>query len=234
MWITDFYLPVSCSQYCRRLSMKQPLLFSQEDMPGIRKRIYKELCDYRLNDWLTPRPCQMGCLTEEWLHKLFGILVFQKVQKACLLVWKTEEQLFSCWRAQWGAVERQISICISAKNYWCGPLLTHNRCWTHTDWLRWSTFHPNDQRTQGGVGLDLHAGTVPAWTNETDLWFPSLSGLNSCMAIWNWRVLTIAFIMDSASVSFLLSYASYISWIETFCGPAGKLAPNRLTAHLTV
>lgn len=45
-----FYLSVSCSQYCRRLSMKQPLHFSQEDMPGIRKRIYKELCDYRLSD----------------------------------------------------------------------------------------------------------------------------------------------------------------------------------------
>uniref|UniRef100_A0A671W365 Ubiquitin-like protease family profile domain-containing protein n=1 Tax=Sparus aurata TaxID=8175 RepID=A0A671W365_SPAAU len=37
-------------QYCRCLSVKQPLLFSQEDMPRIRKRIYKELCDCRLDD----------------------------------------------------------------------------------------------------------------------------------------------------------------------------------------
>ncbi|XP_022055456.1 uncharacterized protein LOC110954991 [Acanthochromis polyacanthus] len=37
-------------EYCRRLSVKQPLQFSQEDMPRIRKRIYKELCDRRLND----------------------------------------------------------------------------------------------------------------------------------------------------------------------------------------
>ncbi|XP_035767442.1 sentrin-specific protease-like, partial [Neolamprologus brichardi] len=37
-------------EYCRRLSVKQPLLFSQDDMPRIRKRIYKELCDRRLND----------------------------------------------------------------------------------------------------------------------------------------------------------------------------------------
>ncbi|KAM4549101.1 uncharacterized protein PAE49_017064 [Odontesthes bonariensis] len=37
-------------EYCRRLSVKQPLLFSQDDMPRIRKRIYKELCDFRLND----------------------------------------------------------------------------------------------------------------------------------------------------------------------------------------
>uniref|UniRef100_A0A673CCT0 Ubiquitin-like protease family profile domain-containing protein n=1 Tax=Sphaeramia orbicularis TaxID=375764 RepID=A0A673CCT0_9TELE len=37
-------------EYCRCLSVKQPLLFSQEDMPQIRKRIYKELCDCRLND----------------------------------------------------------------------------------------------------------------------------------------------------------------------------------------
>ncbi|XP_038147630.1 sentrin-specific protease 5-like [Cyprinodon tularosa] len=37
-------------EYCRRLSVKQPLLFSQNNMPQIRKRIYKELCDCRLND----------------------------------------------------------------------------------------------------------------------------------------------------------------------------------------
>uniref|UniRef100_A0A096MAL9 Ubiquitin-like protease family profile domain-containing protein n=1 Tax=Poecilia formosa TaxID=48698 RepID=A0A096MAL9_POEFO len=37
-------------EYCRRLSVKQPLLFSQNNMPQIRKRIYKELCDRRLND----------------------------------------------------------------------------------------------------------------------------------------------------------------------------------------
>ncbi|XP_030584055.1 uncharacterized protein LOC115779501 isoform X1 [Archocentrus centrarchus] len=37
-------------EYCRRLSVKQPLLFSQDDMPRIRKQIYKELCDCRLND----------------------------------------------------------------------------------------------------------------------------------------------------------------------------------------
>ncbi|KAL7397137.1 hypothetical protein ABVT39_017415 [Epinephelus coioides] len=37
-------------EYCRCLSVKQPLLFSQEDMPRIRKRIHKELCDCRLND----------------------------------------------------------------------------------------------------------------------------------------------------------------------------------------
>ncbi|KAG7259473.1 hypothetical protein CRUP_037135 [Coryphaenoides rupestris] len=37
-------------EYCRRLSRKEPLSFSQDDMPHIRKRIYKELCDRRLND----------------------------------------------------------------------------------------------------------------------------------------------------------------------------------------
>lgn len=37
-------------EYCRRLSLKQPLLFSQNNMPQIRKRIYKELCNCRLND----------------------------------------------------------------------------------------------------------------------------------------------------------------------------------------
>ncbi|MED6291372.1 Sentrin-specific protease 5, partial [Characodon lateralis] len=37
-------------EYCRCLSVKQPLLFSQNDMPQIRKRIYKELCDCHFND----------------------------------------------------------------------------------------------------------------------------------------------------------------------------------------
>lgn len=32
-----------------------------------------------------------------------------------------------------------------------------------------SGFHPDDQRTQSSVGLDLHTGVVPAWTNGTDL-----------------------------------------------------------------
>uniref|UniRef100_A0A8D3BGN1 Ubiquitin-like protease family profile domain-containing protein n=1 Tax=Scophthalmus maximus TaxID=52904 RepID=A0A8D3BGN1_SCOMX len=41
---------ITIIKYCRCLSVKQPLLFSQEDMPRIRKRIYKELCDCRLND----------------------------------------------------------------------------------------------------------------------------------------------------------------------------------------
>ncbi|XP_061540715.1 sentrin-specific protease 5-like isoform X1 [Phycodurus eques] len=36
-------------EYCRCLSVKKPLLFSQDDMPRIRKRIYKELCDRQLN-----------------------------------------------------------------------------------------------------------------------------------------------------------------------------------------
>lgn len=36
-------------EYCRCLSVKQPLRFSQEDMPRIRKRIYKELCDCHLD-----------------------------------------------------------------------------------------------------------------------------------------------------------------------------------------
>uniref|UniRef100_A0A8C6USH4 SUMO specific peptidase 5 n=1 Tax=Neogobius melanostomus TaxID=47308 RepID=A0A8C6USH4_9GOBI len=36
-------------EYCRCLSVRQPFRFSQEDMPRIRKRIYKELCDCRLD-----------------------------------------------------------------------------------------------------------------------------------------------------------------------------------------
>lgn len=35
-------------QYSRRLAQGKALLFSQKDIPMIRKRIYKELCDCEL------------------------------------------------------------------------------------------------------------------------------------------------------------------------------------------
>ncbi|XP_061493407.1 sentrin-specific protease 5 [Rhineura floridana] len=37
-------------QYCKCLALDQPFQFSQEDMPRVRKRIYKELCECRLID----------------------------------------------------------------------------------------------------------------------------------------------------------------------------------------
>ncbi|XP_005989456.1 sentrin-specific protease 5 [Latimeria chalumnae] len=37
-------------QYCKCLALEQPFEFSQEDMPKVRKRIYKELCECRLLD----------------------------------------------------------------------------------------------------------------------------------------------------------------------------------------
>ncbi|NXH22721.1 SENP5 protease, partial [Bucco capensis] len=37
-------------QYCKCLALDQPFQFSQEDMPRVRKRIYKELCDRQLID----------------------------------------------------------------------------------------------------------------------------------------------------------------------------------------
>ncbi|KAM9315929.1 sentrin-specific protease 5 [Gastrophryne carolinensis] len=37
-------------QYCKCLALDQPFQFSQEDMPRVRKRIYKELCECRLLD----------------------------------------------------------------------------------------------------------------------------------------------------------------------------------------
>ncbi|XP_026852976.2 sentrin-specific protease 5 isoform X2 [Electrophorus electricus] len=41
-------------EYCKCLAFKEPLLFTQEDMPKVRKRIYKELCDCKLLD--VPKP----------------------------------------------------------------------------------------------------------------------------------------------------------------------------------
>ncbi|XP_053094260.1 LOW QUALITY PROTEIN: sentrin-specific protease 5 [Pangasianodon hypophthalmus] len=37
-------------EYCKCLAFKGPLQFTQEDMPKVRKRIYKELCDCKLSD----------------------------------------------------------------------------------------------------------------------------------------------------------------------------------------
>ncbi|KAL7867403.1 hypothetical protein AOLI_G00152170 [Acnodon oligacanthus] len=37
-------------EYCKCLAFKQPLLFTQEDIPKVRKRIYRELCDCKLTD----------------------------------------------------------------------------------------------------------------------------------------------------------------------------------------
>ncbi|KAG7269858.1 hypothetical protein CRUP_032816 [Coryphaenoides rupestris] len=36
-------------EYCKRLAFKEPLTFSQKDIPNIRKRIYKELCERKLH-----------------------------------------------------------------------------------------------------------------------------------------------------------------------------------------
>lgn len=46
----DFDCGVFMLQYCKCLAQEQNFLFSQEDMPRIRKRIYKELCERRLLD----------------------------------------------------------------------------------------------------------------------------------------------------------------------------------------
>ncbi|XP_052446613.1 sentrin-specific protease 5 [Carassius gibelio] len=40
-------------EYCKCLAFMKPLLFTQEDMPRVRKRIYRELCERRLSDGLS-------------------------------------------------------------------------------------------------------------------------------------------------------------------------------------
>ncbi|XP_062438752.1 sentrin-specific protease 5 isoform X1 [Rhea pennata] len=42
--------PFPFPQYCKCLALDQPFQFSQEDMPRVRKRIYKELCECQLID----------------------------------------------------------------------------------------------------------------------------------------------------------------------------------------
>ncbi|XP_071998793.1 sentrin-specific protease 5 isoform X1 [Engystomops pustulosus] len=46
----DFDCGVFMLQYCKCLAQEKPFLFTQEDMPSIRKGIYKELCECRLLD----------------------------------------------------------------------------------------------------------------------------------------------------------------------------------------
>ncbi|CAJ0955416.1 unnamed protein product [Ranitomeya imitator] len=46
----DFDCGVFLLQYCKCLAQEKPFQFSQDDMPRIRKMIYKELCERRLLD----------------------------------------------------------------------------------------------------------------------------------------------------------------------------------------
>ncbi|XP_077088066.1 sentrin-specific protease 5 [Siphateles boraxobius] len=46
-------------EYCKCLAFLKPLLFTQEDMPRVRQRIYRELCDCTLSDCSIPdKPTQ--------------------------------------------------------------------------------------------------------------------------------------------------------------------------------
>lgn len=175
MWVTYllFYLSVSCSQYCRCLSMKQPLHFSQEDMPGIRKRIYKELCDYRLSDWLTPVRGPV-CLRSGCIR----CLVFQEVQKACLLVWQAEERVLGCPADKLSTELLQSAFPFAVLQRTTDVALY----WPTTD--AGPRFHPGDQRTQRSVGFYSCTQVGPMGRP----FIPSLSGLNCGMAILNWRV----------------------------------------------
>ncbi len=50
--LTHYTITLFCSplQYSRCLALAKPLQFSQKDIPKIRKRIYKELCDCKLHE----------------------------------------------------------------------------------------------------------------------------------------------------------------------------------------
>lgn len=36
------------TQYCKHLALSQPFSFTQQDMPKLRRQIYKELCHCKL------------------------------------------------------------------------------------------------------------------------------------------------------------------------------------------
>ncbi|XP_063056828.1 sentrin-specific protease 5 [Engraulis encrasicolus] len=48
-------------EYCKCLAQKRDLLFSQDDMPRVRKRIYQELCEGKLRD--APSPSLADCVS---------------------------------------------------------------------------------------------------------------------------------------------------------------------------
>ncbi|KAI2581121.1 SENP3 isoform 5, partial [Pan troglodytes] len=37
-----------CPKYCKHLALSQPFSFTQQDMPKLRRQIYKELCHCKL------------------------------------------------------------------------------------------------------------------------------------------------------------------------------------------
>lgn len=112
--------------------------------------------------------------------------------------------------AQQQSVAEYIFTCKFAKNYWCGPLLTHKKCWTHThrEWgggcLHSIPYHPqwihpnvkSGHRWRDGAlwhGLATQALYQPGPMGQT--LDPKWSGLTSCMASLTWNTfLTVNFL----------------------------------------
>lgn len=46
--------PSTFLQYCKCLALGQPFIFGQQDMPRLRRQMYKELCHCKLTLWPTP------------------------------------------------------------------------------------------------------------------------------------------------------------------------------------
>lgn len=53
MWIICFSFLFQIPQYCKCLALDQPFSFGQQDMPQLRRQMYKELCDCKLTLWPT-------------------------------------------------------------------------------------------------------------------------------------------------------------------------------------
>lgn len=49
-----FLLASALLQYCKCLALGQPFCFGQQDMPRLRRQMYKELCHCKLSLWPSP------------------------------------------------------------------------------------------------------------------------------------------------------------------------------------
>lgn len=53
-------------QYCKCLALGQPFSFGQQDMPRLRRQMYKELCHCKLILWPAPQPAALDTAERGW------------------------------------------------------------------------------------------------------------------------------------------------------------------------
>lgn len=95
-------------QYSRCLALSRPFQFSQQDIPNIRKRIYKELCDCELHE-------------QDWWETMVHAASEGFLKRGTSLVWGLHICNNSCCSAvfMWSLFNQKCNL--SKKHLWSPP-----------------------------------------------------------------------------------------------------------------